>query len=153
MLPWTLEPPNAAQVKDKLIKRQVAQKHYYDKSSKPLPPLKPNEHVRYRDGLIWKPAIVMSTHAAPHSYIIQTQNGTILRRNRRHLKRTAEQVPITQSYDDEEDASQDNVVNGQNLNERSVHPEPDNNPIPLSVPERRSRYGRLIKCPIRYPDN
>ena len=153
MLPWTLEPPNAAQVKDKLVKRQVAQKHYYDKSSKPLPPLKPNEHVRYRDGLIWKPAIVMSTHAAPRSYIIQTQNGTILQRNRCHLKRTAEQITITTSYDDEEDASQDNVVNGQNLNERSVHPEPDNNPIPLSVPERRSRYGRLIKCPIRYPDN
>ena len=62
----------------------------------------------------------MSTHAAPHSYIIQTQNGTILRRNRCHLKRTAEQVTITTSYDDEEDASQDNVVNGQNLNERSM---------------------------------
>ena len=44
------------------------------------------------------------------------------------------------------------MVNGQNLNERSMHPEPDNNPIPLSVPER-SRYGRLIKCTIRYPDN
>ena len=118
-------PPNAAQVKDKLVKRQVVQKHYYDKSSKPLRPLKPNEHVRYRDGLIWKPAIVMSTHAAPHSYIIQTQNGTILRQNRCHLKRTAVQVTITTSYDDEEDASQDNVVNGKNLNERSVHPEPD----------------------------
>ena len=32
MLPWTLEPPNAAQVKDKLIERQAGQKCYYDKS-------------------------------------------------------------------------------------------------------------------------
>ena len=153
MLPWTLEPENDAQVKEKLVERQAGQKRYYDKSSKPLPPLKPNDHVRYRDGSIWKPAIVMSTHAAPHSYIIQTFNGTILRRNRRHLKRTAEQVTITASYDDEEDVSQDDVVNGQHLHEPSMHPEPDNNPIPPSVSERRSRYGRVIKCPIRYPDN
>ena len=32
MLPWTLEPPNATQVKDKLVERQAGQKHYYDKS-------------------------------------------------------------------------------------------------------------------------
>ena len=92
----------------------------------------------------------MSTHAAPRSYIIQNFDGTILQRNRRHLKRTAEQVTITTSYDDEEDVSQDDVVNGQHLHERSMYPEPDNNPIPPLVSERRSR---VIKCPIRYPDN
>ena len=63
-----------------------------------------------------------------------------------------EQITITTSYDDEEDVSQDDAVNGQHLHERSMHPEPDNNPIPPSVSER-SRYGRVIKCPIRYPDN
>ena len=81
MLPWTLEPPNAAQVKDKLVERQAGQKHFYDKSSKPLPPLKPNDHVRYRDGLIWKPAIVMSTHKKHISilfklWMVQFYDGT-----------------------------------------------------------------------------
>ena len=36
------------------------------------------------------------------------------------------------------------MVNGQHLNEHSMHPDPDNNPIPPSLSERRSKYGRVI---------
>ena len=147
MIPSTLVPATTSQVKDKLVDRQVHQKHYYDKNSKPLPPLKPNDPVRYRNGSIWKPAVVMATHAAPRSYIIQTSDGTILRRNRRHLKRTAEKMAVTAYYDDDDDNEevQENNVNTQN-------PEPDDVPTP-DVTERRSRYGRLIKRPIRYQGN
>ena len=89
----------------------------------------------------------MATHAAPRSYIIQTSDGTILRRNRRHLKRTAEKMAVTAYYDDDDDNEevQENNVNTQN-------PEPDDVPTP-DVTERRSRYGRLIKRPIRYQGN
>ena len=82
----------------------------------------------------------MATHAAPRSYIIQTSDGTTLRRNWRHLKRTAEKMAVT-AYDDDDDNEevQKNNVNTQN-------PEPDDVPTPDAT-EWRSRYGRLIKHP------
>ena len=75
-----------------------------------------------------KPAIVLSNHTAPRSYIIQTFNGMILRRNRCHLKRTNEHVKIAPSYDD-------NDIDGNITSERPVdnHSQnADSGPVPCS---------------------
>ena len=147
MISSTLKPTSADHVKEKLMEQQVRQKSHYDRSSKVLLPLKPKDSVRYKHGSIWKPAIVISNHTAPRSYIIQTSNGMILRRNRCHLKRTNEHVKIAPSYDDDD-------IDGNITSERPVdnHSQnADSGPVPCSnVTERRSRYGRLIKPPIRY---
>ena len=45
MLPSLLEQSCNEEVKEKLHGRQVQQKHYYDKTAKQLPPLKPNDVV------------------------------------------------------------------------------------------------------------
>ena len=70
---------------EKLLSRQTQQKYYYDKDAKQLPSLKPKDVVRFKYKAFWKPAVVIDTHSAPRSYIIRTADGTILRRNRRHL--------------------------------------------------------------------
>ena len=46
----------------------------------------------------------MSAHTTPRSYIVKTTDGTVLRRNRRHLKQTNEDITILSSdYVDDED--------------------------------------------------
>ena len=109
--------------------------------------------MRFKYQSYWKPAIVISKHSTPHSYIIQTSDGTILRRNRHHLKKTLEQPPLGASYDNDDDDTNipqevdtfDNTNNTINTTETS---------LPVAPPlERRSRYGRVIKPPARYSDD
>ncbi|VDH89667.1 Hypothetical predicted protein [Mytilus galloprovincialis] len=44
---------------------------------------------------LWKPAIISSQHPASRSYIVESQDGGIYRRNRRHIIGTREEVPLT----------------------------------------------------------
>ena len=86
--------------------KQKWQKQNYDKSTKPLPPLKIGENVHLRQGNIWIPATVSGLASAPRSYIITTTDGQQYRRNRRDLLKT--NIPSTVStdqteIDDEED--------------------------------------------------
>ena len=88
-LPMTstlLQPSFVEGIKEKLEQRQQRQKDTYDKRTKPLPNLHPNETVRYQMGRTWKPATIICEHPSPRSYTIQTPQGTIMRRNRCHLK-------------------------------------------------------------------
>ncbi|CAG2227622.1 EIPR1 [Mytilus edulis] len=64
--------------------------------SKPLKSLNSGDSVRIRgsNGL-WKPAIISSQHPASRSYIVESQDGGIYRRNRRHIIGTREEVPLT----------------------------------------------------------
>ena len=88
-----LATPYSQSYRKKLKARQIRQKLQYDRNAKRLPPLKANDVVRYLKGSFWAPAIVVKRHSAPRSYIIQTSNGTLLRRSCRHLKKTAEPKP------------------------------------------------------------
>ena len=66
------------------------QKLYHDVSSRELKPLKVGETVRvkFRNGL-WKPVSVIKVVDA-RSYLVATPDGTVYRRNRRHLLKTYE---------------------------------------------------------------
>ncbi|KAK3729211.1 hypothetical protein QZH41_012258 [Actinostola sp. cb2023] len=92
-----------------ITRRQVEQKRqkeYYDRSAQPqLPPLQEEEEVRMKKTpeSPWKPATVISKYQTPRSYIVQAENGTSYRRNRRHLlklKRNITEKP-TEEYMDE----------------------------------------------------
>ena len=96
-----LEPQINVNVKEKLKHRQTTQKKHYDKTVKILPTLQPNDTVRYQGKQSWEPAVVLDRHSAPRSYNIKTAEGTVLRRNRRHLKKTNEDPPnVTNAIDD-----------------------------------------------------
>ena len=147
MLPSQLTPPNSSTVRQKLQVCQSQQKHNFDKTSKTLPPLKPNERVRYKCGSKWKPAIVVVKHVSPRSYVVKNNNGTFLRRNRRHLKKTLESSPRLLRYVEDregEDVAPTVMHNGNTRFDQSV-------PLPPSSSSvRQSRYGRTIRPRIRY---
>ena len=152
VLPMTstlLQPSVVEGIKEKLEQRQQRQKGTYDKRAKPLPRLHPNETVRYRMGKTWRQATVVSEHSSPRSYRIQTPQGTIMRRNRCHLRQVKE--PFAPS-DDIDDYFDDDFISST----ASHAPGPDDTPAPeepIQLGERRSRYGRVIRPPIRYRDD
>ncbi|KAL0161181.1 hypothetical protein M9458_044906, partial [Cirrhinus mrigala] len=70
---------------------QYRQQLYYNRSVKALPPLAAGTHIRFHheDGS-WQPAKIIQPANTHRSYHIQTEEGQMLRRNRRHLRETSE---------------------------------------------------------------
>ena len=77
-------------------RRQLA-KSYYDRGSKPLPPLQNNDVVRIRNQQTrnWEPAQLLENQPqlGDRSYIVTTPDGSTFRRNRRDLLKTREDDP------------------------------------------------------------
>ena len=151
-LPMTvsmLQPHISANVKKKLKHKQTTQKKHYDKTAKNLPILQPDDVVRYQGKQSWEPAVVLSHHPAPRSYNIKTADGTLLRRNRRHLKKTNEDPPDVSTNLDDSFIIEDSApaVNNQM---------PPMEPPPARVPpstEKCTRSGRTVRPPARFRDD
>ena len=123
-------------VTTKLCHWQQKQKKQYDKSVRPLFNLEPSDVVRQHKGYLWNPAIVVGKHFNPDS-------GTILRRNKCHLRKTSETPPVTSLifYDS---LCDDSLVVA-------------NEPLPLlevvKPAERCTRSGHIVRLPLRYHDD
>jgi hypothetical protein len=71
----------------KLQHRQDQQKILYDKSSKSLPTLPARSPVRFFDhgSKVWQPGTIQGVASTPRSYVVETERGSFLRRNRKHF--------------------------------------------------------------------
>ena len=79
--------------------RQDKQKQQYDKTTKqPLHLLFPEDYVCIFNPTSskWEPGIVQDVADAPRSYLVATEKGKTLRRDRRHLRRTEESFQFSQ---------------------------------------------------------
>uniref|UniRef100_A0A3B3QWT0 Integrase catalytic domain-containing protein n=1 Tax=Paramormyrops kingsleyae TaxID=1676925 RepID=A0A3B3QWT0_9TELE len=72
----------------------------YDKTSKGLEPLSNNGTVRLGDCSIWSSRATVLEEVNPRSYTVRTEDGQILRRNRRRLLKTKETVLADLSAED-----------------------------------------------------
>ena len=102
------DPPSSAEVKSRLQERQRAAADRYDTSAKEKTDLVPGQHVRlFNKAGRWEPAVVTGSGGTPRSYVVQRLGGGVpLRRNRVHLRSTAEtfeDVPQCVSEEDDED--------------------------------------------------
>ena len=72
------------------------EKSYFDKRTKPLEPLELGDSARVQNmqNKTWQPAVITDKHN-DRSYSVRTQNGATYRRNRRHLIKTNECMPVT----------------------------------------------------------
>ena len=77
-------------VNAKLQIRQDQQKILYDKSSKSLPVLSAQSPVRLFDpeNKVWQPGTIQSVACTPRSYWVELENGSVFRRNRKHIRPT-----------------------------------------------------------------
>lgn len=75
---------------EKRQKDKLQQKRNYDRGSKELSKLEPNDRVKLHNGKHWGLEARVLQNVAPRSYEVQTQEGTTYRRNRRHLLKVPE---------------------------------------------------------------
>ena len=85
--------PRVVNAKPDLQERQQRMKRDYDRGATSLKPLTSGDVVRVQRKSGWEPAVVQYTHESPRSYVVRHEGGE-LRRNRRHLRRTREQLPL-----------------------------------------------------------
>ena len=83
----------------KIIQRrqemQDRQKRYYDRQAKPLPPLNVKDPVHLQRNGKWQPGTIVDVAATPRSYTVQTQDGGTYRRNRRFIRKDADNTTTT----------------------------------------------------------
>ena len=61
---------------------------YVKQGTRKLPSLMEAERNRVLKDMTWKPATVIKHSVEPRSYIIKTEDGKVLRGNRRHCLKT-----------------------------------------------------------------
>ena len=92
------ETPNRQEVREKMQISKHDQKTYFDRNAHALKPLELGEPTRIQQqDKAWKPAVVTQKHNE-RSYSVQTPDGAVYRRNRRHLLKTKENVEIQNSW-------------------------------------------------------
>ena len=79
-----------SKVRQKQKHLQMRQKMNYDKASRSLAPLARHDTVRVEDSNIWSKKATVLEEVSPRSYTVKTEDGQILRRNRRSLLKTRE---------------------------------------------------------------
>jgi hypothetical protein len=144
-----LIPERAADNRQQLVHRQERQKEIFDRTARDLPPLKPGDVVRVRQDSELTRGVVTAAHNSPRSYIVETERGSTLRRNRRHLIPTTEARPDTRPRHDEQPTP------------ASSHERSDSPPLRQTV-ENNSQKGILkqtvtssgqsVKPPVRFSD-
>ena len=80
--------PVQEDIKQQLTSRQPEQKDYHNRSVKELPHLIPGQRALYQDlqSGHWAPSTVVTRAPEPESYVIRTDSGQTMRRNRVHLR-------------------------------------------------------------------
>jgi hypothetical protein len=73
--------------RDELQNRNKIVKKYYDRNAKPRDDFKNGDTIVYKRKKQWQPAVIVSKHKSPRSYLVNT-GSNILRRNSNHLKKS-----------------------------------------------------------------
>ena len=135
-----------ATVKSHRLEQQERQKQAYDKTARPLTTLQRGDHVRFKNGTLWQPAVVTEVSAHPRPYIIQTPEGQVYRRNRAHLR------PDSSSRvdsDDDDDLHEDGEGEGSTQSQTSETAESGTADMGNGPTELR-RSKRTTPRPISY---
>ena len=153
--------PDVLSRRESLCERQARQKKYYDSAgTRELPSLHSGDVVRIQHQGQWQRGVVHSQHASPRSFIVKTEQGTTLRRNRRHLIKTREDHPsCSPPFDEEEE--EERVPESSSWNgaaEASTGTTPSSQSSSgLDVnktanPSVMTRTGRVVKKPAWFKD-
>ena len=137
LTPYVIDPDKVVEV---MKRKQEMSKEYYDRGTRQLSVLKANDAVRIQMQGRWVPGVVIRQAETPRSYIVKGPSGHEYRRNRKHLRKVAESVPMTFNMDIPCDDSEQQA----NVTELPDEPPVTNND--------RTSCGRTVKAPRRYQD-
>ena len=95
-LPFKPTPQSNEGIVQSKIKQKVKQKEYHDQHAKSLGVLQTGNSVRVRDDEKneWNEKGIVVEEVAPRSYVVKTERGRLIRRNRRDILKTQEFVDV-----------------------------------------------------------
>ena len=143
--------PNLKAVRNKDAKEKEKQAFYFNlrHGAKTLPSLKPGDPVLVKldHQHAWRtPAVIAGDSSTPRSYVIETQQGATLRRNRRHLQHVpapAGDTPAPEPDGQEQGAA--TQLPDPNIATDTASPTPNTRPPPAQDGLLFTRSGRLSK--------
>ncbi|KAK2721685.1 hypothetical protein QYM36_003854 [Artemia franciscana] len=124
-------------------KEQERQKRYHNKTAKPLrePQLEDQVFIQKKTNSPWTKAKIISCHENPRSYVVETEDGSRLQRNRVHISRHSfpvakEEVRIQPTTQDESnDISQPILTESPQPIRTDIETLPRNVPLPREEDE------------------
>jgi RNase H-like domain found in reverse transcriptase/Reverse transcriptase (RNA-dependent DNA polymerase)/Integrase zinc binding domain len=144
MIASELQPVVQRDARDRLKRAQENQQKFHDKGARELPVLRSGENIVLRRNGVWEPAVVKAPHAAPRSYIVKTEQGAELRRNRRFLRRS------TNVFQRKPDIEMQ--VREENRQNEMVREENRQNETNAGEGILQTRSGRVVNRPRRLED-
>ncbi|XP_021370584.1 uncharacterized protein K02A2.6-like [Mizuhopecten yessoensis] len=154
-----LKPQIPKSVPRKLEAMKEKQAFYYNRNAKDLKPLRSGDIVRIAptQGLKeWKQGTVQK-EVSKRSYTVETSSGSVLRRNRRHLRKSAEVKQEPEMPQDEVACNEvpqgypptPNIdITKHNVIAAPISRSPQRNPSPRA-PVTVSRFGRKVFEPVK----
>uniref|UniRef100_A0A3P9BS95 Integrase catalytic domain-containing protein n=1 Tax=Maylandia zebra TaxID=106582 RepID=A0A3P9BS95_9CICH len=140
-------------IKTQLTKKRKTQKQHYDKSSKLLSPLTPNEVVRLQTQRGHdKIGVVSKVCAEPRSYVVES-GGKEYRRNRQHL------LPVSEPQPEKLATTQDELDSSRRADETKPNKTQTNKheTVQLNPPQHGTKQSEQVitptKCQVRSDDN
>ena len=138
---------------------KISNKEVHDRRARDLPILHPGDVVRVMQKGQLVRGEVVAQHASPRSYVVKTEGGSTLRRNRRHLVATKEArpdcrpPPLPSSSVSSRPRSSSPSLRSANTSA----PPPDGPPAGLTSaqvkrPVLKTRSGRRVTRPVRFAD-
>lgn len=156
---------NLRQLKVRDRKTKQAYRFFYNRrhSARDLPALHPGQQVKVKlDGeKRWAtPGVVVSNAPEPRSYVVRTEQGTVTRRNRRHLQLIPKLPSSEAQIPAQDDAQPAGVTTSEPASPASTSNGPDHSPtveVPVQlpstpVPMAKRSSGRTIKTPVKFKD-
>ena len=151
-----LKPEITVNVKQQLTNQQSKQAAYYNRNSKAHNGFERGESVRVKvdTGREWTPAVIDNEHCTPRSYILTTEKGQTIRRNKNAIRSSHEAVKVNPPYPDISNSLQATELPGSNEQRTPVEDTPRDinshmQPVSL-IPCPRAelrRSKRTIKVP------
>ena len=103
------KPKNQKEAVRSKAEQKRRHKSYYDRNAKPLPPLPVGRAVRIRDDSrsMWRDKAIVLKKVTPRSYLVKSERGGVLRRNRRDLLATRERPDVLNDQETDQETSQE----------------------------------------------
>ncbi|CAI9721422.1 Hypothetical predicted protein [Octopus vulgaris] len=137
------------ETREKLAATQEQSQSYYNKHAQYLPEILGGQHVHTQDPITktWIPAQVVSRAETPRSYIIETESGRQLRRNRAHIRPTPELLRTTCTTPA---ALVTTPTESSPQRAQTTYQQPNNTPQTPVRSTRSTRWRKNILPPVRY---
>jgi len=154
-----LVPTFVEATRPQLVERQRKYKVVHDRYARDLPVLQQGDVVRLQQKDRLVKGEVVAKHNSPRSYVVKTESGSTLRRNRRHLIKTKETRPDCRPPPLPTATPTSSLTSSSPAPRRakssvapSGAPPAGVQPVPVRKPILKTRSGRRVQLPVRFAD-